>query len=412
MVELWRYLGYNIRKNADKEDIVVMVHDKHIICRENQQQGLRRTEGLKMRILFVACESYRGELDAALNRLGTERIEPAQLSTALHGDVDWVLDARPQTEAARMACREAGAKYLALQPPIPPSNMVEAAEVLEKIQSGILWLASADGFRSLCAVVPKIAQSVFALTEALAETTDMVAAGLSPQRVAYLPGAMTPELLDALMQAQGCGMVLAEAGQGEAISRCARALGFPVMMVGGRAAWDADHACRILAEAFPAQVNYFPLFVLSEDRLFVVVGGGNVAWRRIKTLMRFRWRICVVAPDVKPEIAVLAREGALEWLARDFEAEDLLGAQVATAATDDREVNRYVGELCRAQGIPVSVADCRLACDYFFPAVALQGRVVAGITGDGTDHHVVARAAAAVRRTLRQLCVQEEERSL
>ena len=69
--------------------------------------------------------------------------------------------------------------------------------------------------------------------------------------------------------------------------------------------------------------NYFPIFIPSAERLFLVVGGGAVAWRRIQTLRRFRWRIRVVAPAVKAEIAALASEDRLEWRARTFEPGDL-----------------------------------------------------------------------------------------
>lgn len=154
--------------------------------------------------------------------------------------------------------------------------------------------------------------------------------------------------------------------------------------------------------------NYFPIFIPSAERLFLVVGGGNVAWRRIQTLRRFRWRIRVVAPAVKAEIAALAAQDRLEWRARTFEPGDLEGVTLATAATDMRTVNQQVGMLCRARGIPVSVADCPAECDYFFPAVAVQGDVVAGISGNGENHHTVAKAAARVRTALSQM--DEEER--
>ena len=154
--------------------------------------------------------------------------------------------------------------------------------------------------------------------------------------------------------------------------------------------------------------NYFPIFIPSEGRTFLVVGGGKVALRRIRTLTRFRWRIRVVAPRVETEVAALAQADTLEWRDRVFEMADLDGVVMATAATDDRSVNRQVGILCRERGIPVSVADCPSECDYFFPAVAVRDQLVAGVTGDGLNHHEVARAAAAVRSALARMDAEDK----
>lgn len=72
------------------------------------------------------------------------------------------------------------------------------------------------------------------------------------------------------------------------------------------------------------------------------------------------------------------------------------------AATDDRAVNRLVGEDARALGIPVSVADRREECTFLFPAVCLGEELVAGVVSANNDHKAVARAAAAIRETLKE----------
>ena len=81
----------------------------------------------------------------------------------------------------------------------------------------------------------------------------------------------------------------------------------------------------------------------------------------------------------------------------------LAGAALAVAATDDRAVNRAVGEEARALGIPVSVADCPEECTFFFPAVCTGENLVAGVIGRGDDHARTARAARAIRSALEGL---------
>ena len=138
----------------------------------------------------------------------------------------------------------------------------------------------------------------------------------------------------------------------------------------------------------------FPAFLRLAGRRAVVVGGGAVACRRAAALAAFGAEVTVIAP------ACAALPEGVHWLKRPYRAGDLAGARLAVAATDDRSVNRAVGEEARRLNIPVSVADAPEECTFFFPALAQGGGVVAGLAGRGDDHRRTARAAAAVRRAL------------
>ena len=127
----------------------------------------------------------------------------------------------------------------------------------------------------------------------------------------------------------------------------------------------------------------------------MVVGGGAVARRRAEVLARFGGEVTVIAPDWTGEVA-----GA-RWIARPYRPGDLEGAFLAVAATGDRDVNRAVGEEARARGIPVTVADRREECTFFFPAICEGGGVTAGLISQrGEDHRRAARAAKRVREVL------------
>ena len=142
----------------------------------------------------------------------------------------------------------------------------------------------------------------------------------------------------------------------------------------------------------------FPLFVDLTGRRCVIVGGGAIAQRRAAVLSRFGAAVTVIAPTWTggvPEV---------EWQTRPYAPGDLSGAVLAVAATDDRQVNRQVGEEARRLGSPVTVADRREECTFFFPAVCEGGGVTAGlISRQGNDHSRAARAARAVRQALEGL---------
>ena len=141
----------------------------------------------------------------------------------------------------------------------------------------------------------------------------------------------------------------------------------------------------------------FPMFFDLHGRKVVVVGGGNIAQRRIAVLLEFGAEVTIIAPEVSA-----VPEGAA-WTRRPYETGDLEGAFFAVAATNNRQVNHQVGVDAGLLRIPVSVADCLQECTFFFPAICRGENLVAGVVSDGTHHHETARAARAIRKTLEEL---------
>jgi len=130
----------------------------------------------------------------------------------------------------------------------------------------------------------------------------------------------------------------------------------------------------------------------------VIVGGGAIAARRAAVLGEFGAAVTVIAPEWKGGVR------NIDWVPRVYVPGDLAGAFLAVAATDDREVNRSVGEEARKLGIPVSVADRREECTFFFPAVCEHRGVTVGLVShSGGDHRRAAEAASAVRKALEEL---------
>ena len=141
----------------------------------------------------------------------------------------------------------------------------------------------------------------------------------------------------------------------------------------------------------------FPMFFDLTGRRVVVAGCGNIALRRIRVLLDFGADVTVVAPEAKelPE--------GIHWISRGYETGDLAGAFLAVAATNSREVNHLIGVDAGKAGIPVSVADCREECTFFFPAICKTDSLVAGVVSDGFDHSKTARAARAIRSVMEEL---------
>ncbi len=122
-----------------------------------------------------------------------------------------------------------------------------------------------------------------------------------------------------------------------------------------------------------------------EGRLVLVVGGGRVARRKIGTLLEAGALVRLVSPRVDPELADLARKGLVEWLSRDYDSIDLEGCWLVIAATDDRAVNRRVGEEAGRAGVWANVADRPEAGGFTVPAHFRQGELVIAVSTGGAS---------------------------
>ena len=91
---------------------------------------------------------------------------------------------------------------------------------------------------------------------------------------------------------------------------------------------------------------------------------------------------------------------AAVWNRRRFQEEDLEGAVLVLAATDDEAVNSLVAELCRERGIPVNSCSDKTQCDFYFPGIARKENLVIGVTASGKDHRLAASAAGQLRKWL------------
>lgn len=145
---------------------------------------------------------------------------------------------------------------------------------------------------------------------------------------------------------------------------------------------------------------YFPMFVDLTGKKVLTVGGGRIALRRVKTLLRFGAVIRVIAPELCAELADLRDGGLICAECRKYRKGDAEGADLVLAASDSREANHAVYEECRERRIPVNVADDRTLCDFYFPSVVMTDEVTVGINSGGTDPGKVKETRKIIEKVL------------
>ena len=146
--------------------------------------------------------------------------------------------------------------------------------------------------------------------------------------------------------------------------------------------------------------HYFPMFVDLSDKNVVVIGGGSVASRRIRTLLAFTRNITVIAPQVAPEVQEMAKLGQIELVQRPVKRSDFTMAYMVLAATNDHKLNDDIYRVCKEEGIYVNVSSDRDKCDFYFPGVYMKENVVVGVTASGTDHFLARRVREEIQRGL------------
>jgi precorrin-2 dehydrogenase / sirohydrochlorin ferrochelatase len=138
-------------------------------------------------------------------------------------------------------------------------------------------------------------------------------------------------------------------------------------------------------------MGLYPIFLKLDSVPCVVVGGGVVAERKVRSLLDAQARVTVVSPEVTSGIGTLAEAKRIFWLKRSYARGDLEGSRLAIAATDSREVNRLVFEEATERGIPVNSVDDPENSSFFVPAVARTGSLMLAVSTSGIAPYAARR---------------------
>lgn len=150
-------------------------------------------------------------------------------------------------------------------------------------------------------------------------------------------------------------------------------------------------------------MEFLPIFARIKGRSALVVGGGEVAARRVRQLTAAGARVTVVAPEISDDIRHMAEEArdgcAITLHEARFTPEMVEGHFVCVGATDQPEVNRAVFEAADSAGRLVNVVDQPHLCNYITPAIIDRSPIVVAISSEGRAP-VLARTLRATLETL------------
>ena len=138
-----------------------------------------------------------------------------------------------------------------------------------------------------------------------------------------------------------------------------------------------------------------PIFLNLSGKLCTVVGGGEVATRKVLSLLECGARVRVVAPRFSARLRALARNGGVEHIARKYQSGDLAGSILAFVATSDRETNEAANREAERSGVLVNVVDNPSHCSFVMPSKLERGPIQVAVSTQS--------ASPALARRLREV---------
>jgi precorrin-2 dehydrogenase/sirohydrochlorin ferrochelatase len=155
-------------------------------------------------------------------------------------------------------------------------------------------------------------------------------------------------------------------------------------------------------------MGYIPIFLDVAGRDCIVVGGGQVAARKVESLLEAGARVTVVSPRLSPAMKAVVASGGVTHVARGYRPGDIAGCVLVYAATDDPKLHTELAAEARALGILINVVDVPDLCTFIAPAVVRRGALQIAISTGGASPAFAAR----LRRELEDRFGTEHARTL
>lgn len=129
--------------------------------------------------------------------------------------------------------------------------------------------------------------------------------------------------------------------------------------------------------------NYYPILINLQNFPCLVVGGGEVAGRKVTSLLEFHASVTVISPRVNQQIEEFYKKGKIEIIKRKYSKEFINNFKFVFCATDNTLINKQVHDDCVKAGVLINVADVPQLCDFILPANIKRGDLTISISSQG-----------------------------
>lgn len=131
--------------------------------------------------------------------------------------------------------------------------------------------------------------------------------------------------------------------------------------------------------------SYFPVFLDLNDKRCLIVGAGNIALRKARTLLEYGAKVKIISIDIKEEFYSLP----IEIEKREFKKEDLQGIFLVVTGTDNEILNSEIVKFCNEKNILVNNITSKIDMSVRFGAVICDDEYTIGISANGNPKKAI-----------------------
>jgi precorrin-2 dehydrogenase / sirohydrochlorin ferrochelatase len=132
-------------------------------------------------------------------------------------------------------------------------------------------------------------------------------------------------------------------------------------------------------------MSYLPIFIDVSGRTCVVIGGGDVAERKVRSLIEADAAVVVISPEVTAGLAAMVRAETIRHLQRAYRHGDLVGTFLAFEATGESAITQAVAAEACEREVPINISDVPELCAFIAPAVVHRGCLQIAISTGGAS---------------------------
>ena len=137
-------------------------------------------------------------------------------------------------------------------------------------------------------------------------------------------------------------------------------------------------------------MRYYPINVNIKGKRCLIVGGGQVAERKVEGLLKAGAKVVVISSRLTPKLKRLSDRGIIMNIARNYRKGDLKGAVLAFGATNDPGINRRILREAREEGVFLNAVDDPQNSDFAVPSLVCRGDLLISISTGGKKPGTIA----------------------
>lgn len=131
-------------------------------------------------------------------------------------------------------------------------------------------------------------------------------------------------------------------------------------------------------------MNYYPIFINLKNKKVLVIGGGKVAFRKIKSLLHSNAKIDIIAKNINnEELSNLINTNKIKLINDHFSENIIDNYYFIIASTDDNKLNKHIFQCCEKRKKLCNVVDNKKFCSFIIPSIVDRNPLKIAISSSG-----------------------------